>query len=566
MQADSRKWWKEGIVYQIYPRSFQDSNDDGIGDLRGIINRLDYIKSLGVDIVWLNPIYASPNDDNGYDISDYQSIHPDFGTMVDFDELILKMHQKKLRLVMDLVINHTSDEHVWFQESRKSRDNPYRDFYHWWPAEKGKPAARYSYFDVNNDAWQYDANTHSYYLHYFSVKQPDLNWENPKVREAVYKMMRWWFDKGIDGFRMDVISYISKDTNFPELPQKYNGNFLPFYAQGPTIHQYLQEMNREVLAHYDCMTVGEAPGVGLKEALAFVDEDRKELDMFFHFDLMELDRKPGEFFTMRKGGFKLSEFKKIHTDWDAVFAQKGWGSIFLSNHDFPRPVSRWTNDHPDFWYHAATMLHTFLLSMRGTPYLYFGDEIGMTNVRFDKIEDYRDIGTLNAYQKAIKEGENLEDFFANHKESSRDNARVPMQWNAEKYAGFSEAMPWIPNNPNYKQEIHVAAQEKDERSVLQFFKKAVALRKKHLTLVYGQYQILVPNHEEIYAYKRFDDENAFLVVLNFSDTVSEFQLPQEIQETPVEIILNNYVVGDTKINTQKISLQPYQALVCKINR
>ncbi|MBU2526437.1 MAG: alpha-glucosidase [Bacteroidetes bacterium] len=565
MQADQRKWWKEGIVYQIYPRSFQDSNDDGIGDLRGIINRLDYIKSLGVDIVWLNPIYASPNDDNGYDISDYQSIHPDFGTMADFDELIQKMHQKGLRLVMDLVINHTSDEHIWFQESKKSRNNPYRDFYLWWPAEKGKPAARYSYFDVNNDAWQYDVHTDSYYLHYFSVKQPDLNWENPKVREAVYDMMRWWFDKGIDGFRMDVISYISKDTNFPELPKKYNGNFLPFYAQGPTIHQHLQEMNRKVLAHYNCMTVGEAPGVGLKEALDFVDEDRKELDMFFHFDLMELDRKPGEFFTMRQGGFKLSEFKKIHTDWDAVFSKKGWGSIFLSNHDFPRPVSRWANDHPKYWYHAATMLHTFLLSMRGTPYVYFGDEIGMTNVRFDKIDDYRDIGTLNAYQKTIKEGGNLQDFFANHKESSRDNARVPMQWNADKYAGFSGVTPWIPNNPNFINGIHVAAQEKDQTSVLQFFKKMVGIRKKHLTLVYGQYEILEPDHEQIYAYKRFDDRNIFLVVLNFSDTVSEFHLPAETQEAHFEIILSNYETSDHEINPEKICLQAYQAMVCKIN-
>jgi len=372
-----RLWWKEGIVYQIYPRSFQDTTGTGIGDLQGIIKRLDYIKSLGVTIIWLNPIYTSPNDDNGYDISDYRGIMSEFGTMADFDALLKAMKQRGLKLVMDLVVNHSSDEHQWFVESRKSRENPYRDYYHWWPAEKGIPPKRWSYF---------------------------VKWENPKLREEVYNAMRFWFDKGVDGFRMDVIPFISKDTNYPELPHAYEGNFVPYYANGPKLHEYLNEMNNEVLSKYDVMTVGEAPGIGLENALDFVDEDRKELNMFFHFDLMSLDRDGDEVFMMRKDKWKLTEFKKIHSAWDAVFAKKGWGSMYLNNHDFPRSVSRWGDDSKTHWYNAATMLQTFLLTMRGTPYFYYGEEIGMTNIRFDKISDYKDINTLNRYETTKNEG------------------------------------------------------------------------------------------------------------------------------------------------------------------
>lgn len=563
MPAITKKWWKEGVVYQIYPRSFQDSNGDGIGDLRGITQRLSYVKSLGVDIIWLNPIYASPNDDNGYDISDYQSIHPDFGNMTDFNELLEKAHALDLKIVMDLVVNHCSDEHFWFQEARKSRTNPYRNYFHWWPAEKGEPPARYSYFDVNNNAWQYDAKTDSYYLHYFSVKQPDLNWENPALRNEIYKMMRWWFNKGIDGFRMDVISFISKDTSFPELPEKYNENFIHYYAEGPNLHQHLQEMYREVLTHYNCMTVGEAPGVKLDKALLFVDEDRNELNMFFHFDLMELDRVSGEFFTMRPKGYKLSEFKKIHTDWDAVFAQKGWGSIFLSNHDFPRPVSRWADDAPAYHFHATTLLHTFLLTMRGTPYVYFGDEIGMTNVRFDRIEDYRDIGTLNAYKKAVAEGADLKAFFKNHKESSRDNARVPMQWNTHKNAGFTQAEPWIKVNHNYTQ-INVEAQENSSNSVLNYFRKALQLRKKHLTLVYGAYHILDDQNESIYAYIRSDSASKLLVMLNFSKIKTQWTLPSEIGGNVLKPLLHNYPNAPEIQTGKKFNFQPYEAVVFQI--
>ena len=324
-----RKWWKEGIVYQIYPRSFQDTTGNGIGDLRGIIQRLDYIKDLGVDIIWLNPVYVSPNDDNGYDIADYRNIMPEFGTMQDFDELLSGMKERGLKLIMDLVVNHSSDEHPWFIESRKSRDNPYRDYYHWWPAEDGVPPKRWSYFDVDGDAWNYDKTTNAYYLHIFSEKQPDLKWENPKVRKEVHDIMKFWFDKGVDGFRMDVISFISKDTEFPELPEKYQGDFVSFYTDGPKLHEYLHELHTEVLSKYDVMTVGEAPGIGLDKALDFVDESRGEMNMFFHFDLMALDREENEVFLMRKDPWKLTEFKKIHSEWDAVFAEKGWGSSSL---------------------------------------------------------------------------------------------------------------------------------------------------------------------------------------------------------------------------------------------
>lgn len=563
MKSQQRNWWKEGVVYQIYPRSFQDSNNDGMGDLNGITQRLDYIKSLGVNIIWLNPIYASPNDDNGYDISDYQSVHPDFGSMEDFDKLLKKAHDLGLKIIMDLVINHCSDEHFWFQEARKSRENPYRDYFHWWPAENGEPPARYSYFDVNNNAWQYEAATNSYYLHYFSVKQPDLNWENPRLRSEIYQMMHWWFNKGIDGFRMDVISFISKDPSFPELPEKYKGNFIHYYAEGPTLHQHLQEMHREVLSHYNCMTVGEAPGVKLDKALLFVDEDRHELNMFFHFDLMELDRVPGAFFGMRPGGYSLAEFKKIHSDWDAVFAQKGWGSIFLGNHDFPRAVSRWGNDEPKYHFYAATLLHTFLFTMRGTPYVYFGDEIGMTNVRFDKIEDYRDIGTLNAYKKAMKEGDNLDEFFNNHKESSRDNARVPMQWNKEKNAGFTDAEPWIKVNPNYAT-INVEEQELKPDSILNFFRKALQLRKNHSTLVYGSYELFDPEHPSIYSYLRSDEENKIGVVLNFSTQETRWKFPEFANKQKYKPLLHNYPDLTYLTSPTEISLRPFEAIVFQL--
>lgn len=558
----NRQWWKEGVVYQIYPRSFQDTSGNGIGDLQGIIKRLDYIKSLGVDIIWLNPVYESPNDDNGYDISDYRNIMQEFGTMTDFDALLAGMKERGLKLVMDLVVNHSSDEHKWFQESRKSRDNPYRDYYHWWPAEKGTPPKRWSFFDLESNAWKYDKTTDAYYLHCFSVKQPDLKWENPKLRQEVYELMQFWFEKGVDGFRMDVISFISKDTDFPELPASYNGEFIPFYAKGPKLHDYLHEMNQAVLSKYDVMTVGESPGVTLEDAVDFVDEERKELNMFFHFDLMGLDREQGETFMMAKEKWKLSDFKKIHSDWDAVFAKKGWGSMYLNNHDFPRSVSRWGNDSRTHWYNSATMLQTFLLSMRGTPYFYYGEEIGMTNVKFQKIADYQDINTLNRYKTIQQNGGDLEAFIENEKDASRDNARTPMQWDTAKHAGFSQSKPWLKVNENYKEGINVAHQEDDKSSVLNYFKKMVQVRKDHLALVYGAYQLLLVSDEEVYAYTRTLADERYLVLLNFS-TKKVVKNISKIDFKKTELVLSN----DNIYSTEKLDtfeLMPYQACIYQL--
>lgn len=558
-----RLWWKEGIVYQIYPRSFQDTTGNGIGDLQGIIKRLDYIKSLGVTIIWLNPVYTSPNDDNGYDISDYRGIMSEFGTMEDFDQLLEEMKQRGLKLVMDLVVNHSSDEHQWFVESRKSRDSPFRDYYHWWPAEKGIPPKRWSYFDVEGNAWKYDETTNAYYLHYFSEKQPDLKWENPKLREEVYNAMRFWFEKGVDGFRMDVISFISKDTNYPELPQEYEGNFVTFYANGPKLHAYLNEMNNEVLSKYDVMTVGEAPGVTLKNALDFVDEDRKELNMFFHFDLMSLDRDGDEVFMMRKDKWKLTEFKKIHTDWDAVFSEKGWGSMYLNNHDFPRSVSRWGDDSKTHWYNSATMLQTFLLTMRGTPYFYYGEEIGMTNIRFQNITDYKDINTLNRYASVKNEGGDLAAFIENEKDASRDNARTPMQWDTSKNAGFSEEKPWIKVNDNYAEGINVASQENDRGSVLNYFRKMVQIRKDHLALIYGSYELLVPDNERVYAYTRTLEENKYLILLSFSREREILTLEQFKGQNAKLLLANDDAVVHVKDGVFKV--RPYHAMLYTID-
>ncbi len=562
-QATDQNWWKEGIVYQIYPRSFQDTTGNGVGDLQGVIRRLDYIKSLGVDIIWLNPVYVSPNDDNGYDIADYRNIMPEFGTMTDFEELLTGMKQRGLKLVMDLVVNHTSDEHAWFEASKASRDNPYRDYYHWWPAEKGTPPKRWSYFDVDGNAWKYDETTDAYYLHYFSVKQPDLNWENPKVRKEIHDIMKFWFDKGVDGFRMDVISFISKDTDFPELPQKYGGDFVSFYSDGPKLHDYLHELHTEVLGKYDVMTVGEAPGIGLDKALDFVDAERKELNMFFHFDLMALDREENEVFLMRKDSWKLPEFKKIHSEWDQVFARKGWGSIYLNNHDFPRSVSRWGNDSVVNWYNSATMLQTFLLTMRGTPYFYYGEEIGMTNIKFDSIADYQDINTVNRYKIVQNEGGDLAAFIENEKAASRDNARTPMQWDESTNAGFSLERPWLQVNENYKEGINVADQEEDHNSVLNYFRKMIAIRKAHPVLIHGSYRLLQENHEHIYAYTRTLDEHLFLILLSFSNNRSSITL-NELDFEEAKLVISNDVEAE-KHQGKSFELAPYQACVYRLH-
>ena len=549
-------WWKEAVVYQIYPRSFKDSNGDGIGDLRGIIEKLDYIESLGVTVVWLNPIFESPNDDNGYDISDYYSIMQDFGTMEDFDELLEKMHERGLKLVLDLVVNHSSDEHEWFKQSSSSRENPYRNFYHWWNAEKGPPPKRWSFFDVNADAWTYDEQTDSYYLHYFSRKQPDLNWENPRLREEIYKMMRFWFEKGIDGFRMDVITFISKDTAFPELPAKYKGDFVQYYAEGPHRHEYLQEMNREVLSKYDIMTVAEGPGTKPENVLDYVAEDRHELNMSYHFDISNLGHKDVAKKLIDPNGWDFLEFKRIFTKWDQVFEEKGWGTVYLGNHDFPRMVSRWGNDAPEFREISAKMLITFLLTMRGTVYFYFGDELGMTNIRFDNIADYRDIMTLNLYELIKKENGDLSEFMESQKIIARDNGRTPFQWNDSENAGFTIGKPWLKVNPNYR-EINAEAQEEDSNSVLNYFRKMVKLRKENPVLIYGKYTLIDAENKDVYAYTRELDDQKFLIMLNFKSHEAKV-------ETGFDLSRAKVLAGNYKESSTDGKLKPYEAVIYKI--
>lgn len=558
---NEKKWWKEAVVYQIYPRSFKDTDGDGVGDLKGIISKLDYIKSLGVDVVWLNPIFSSPNDDNGYDISDYKGIMKEFGTMKDFDALLKGMHQRKIKMVLDLVVNHSSDEHKWFKESRSSRDNPYRNYYHWWNAERGKPAHRFSFFDVNGSAWKYDSLTNAYYLHYFSQKQPDLNWENPKLRKEIYNMMNFWFKKGVDGFRMDVISAISKDTSFPELPAKYNGDFVAYYADGPHLHEYLKEMNKESLSKYNVMSVAEGLGVTAETAHNFVDPERKELDMLYHFEGMGLGYLPGEFKQMDRKGYNLIEFKKIYSKWDSVFAKKGWGTIYLGNHDQPRMLTRWGNDAPKYREASSKLLTTFLMTMRATPYYYFGDELGMSNIKFDNIEDYRDIETLNYYKKLQNENGDLDYFIEGQKISARDNGRTPFQWDDSKNAGFSNAKPWLKVNPNYKK-VNVAAQDKDSNSILNYFRKMVRLRKLLPELVYGKYQLLDKENKNVYAYTRTLDKKKVLVVLNFSKTTTTFDIPKNIG-TIGQVLINN--VKEITLQERAIKLKPYQAVVLRLN-
>ncbi|NNF19964.1 MAG: alpha-glucosidase [Flavobacteriaceae bacterium] len=545
-----RAWWKEGIIYQIYPRSFKDSDGDGIGDLKGVIEKLDYIESLGVNMVWMNPIYSSPNADNGYDISDYRGIMEDFGDMDDFDRMLKGLHDRGIKFVMDVVVNHSSDEHEWFRQSRSSRDNPFRDYYHWWPAEKGKPPYRYSLFDPKGDAWKYDSVTDAYYLHYFAQKQPDLNWENPKVRQEVYDIMKFWAEKGVDGFRLDAFQYASKDTTWPELPEGFEKNVIKYYGMQPNLHKYLKEMNEQVLSKYNVFAVSEGAGSTFEDAHSLVDADRKELQMAYHFEGMDVGNS--------LEGYKLSEFKEVYTKWDSAFAKKGWLSIFLANHDVPRMVSKFGNDSTAFRAVSSKMLNTFILSMRGTPYVYYGDELGMTNIGFDSISQYRDIAAINSYEKALSEGEDMEAFMANLKFSSRDNGRTPMQWDTTAHAGFTTGDPWLPVNENYIK-VNVALERKDPNSCLNYFREMVNLRKNNPVFVYGDYHLLLPDHQQLYAYTRSLGELQVLVVMNFSEKPATAILP--LGDNP-EVLINNYPDVDRAAST--VQMKPYQALIFNI--
>lgn len=553
----NEKWWKNAVVYQIYPRSFKDSNGDGIGDLEGIYEKLDYLAELGIDVIWMSPVYKSPNDDNGYDISDYQDIMDDFGTMADFDRVLAKAHSLNIKIMMDLVVNHTSDEHKWFIESKKSKDNPYHDYYMWAdPDKNGNPPNRWESC-FSGSAWEYVESVGQFYLHSFSKKQPDLNWDNPKVRDEVFKMMTWWCDKGIDGFRMDVISMISKYPGLPDGPENGNGYTGNTSCDGPNIHKYLREMNEKVLSKYRLITVGECPGVNAEQAKKYANIDGSELDMIFQFEHVSGSTlKPCHHGKWDGEAMTMPELRANFTKWQKDLEGCAWNSLFLSNHDQPRCVSRFGNDSEQYRELSAKMLATMTHFQKGTPYVYQGEELGMTNAYMENIADYRDIESLNAYKElTTKENIPAKTVMGYIKAVGRDNARTPMQWDASDNGGFTSGTPWLQVNKNYKT-INAAAQVNDPDSVFAYYKKLIALRHTNEVMVNGVYDVLIPDHPQIYAYTRTLGDKQLLVLCNDSDTNAS--IPAEIQEKIADaqgILIQNY--KDVKAGV----LRPYEAVV-----
>lgn len=551
-----KRWWKESVVYQIYPRSFCDSNGDGIGDLNGITGKLDYLKELGIDVIWLSPVYKSPNDDNGYDISDYQAIMDEFGTMEDFDRMLATAHEKGIKIMMDLVVNHTSDEHKWFIESRKSTDNPYRDYYIWRPAKEDGSLPNNWGSCFSGPAWEYDKTTDMYFLHLFSKKQPDLNWDNPAVRQDVFDMMNWWLKKGVDGFRMDVISLISKEPGLPDKEPGING-YATFNvsANGPHVHEYLQEMRQKALNNADTITVGECSGVTLEEAKKYARSDEKELNMVFQFEHMDVDgdEKAGKW-TTRK--MDLRNLKKILTRWQKGLQDIAWNSLYWENHDQPRSVSRFGNDSDEYREISAKMLATCIHMMQGTPYVYQGEELGMTNCPFNTLDNFRDLESINAFHELTEQGKMTEeDMMAAIGYKGRDNARTPMQWDDSAYAGFSTANPWIMVNPNYTK-INAKDQVNREDSVFKYYQKLIKLRHESELIVYGTYDLILDDDKDIYAYIRTLGDKKLIVYCNFSENTREVELPEEFVNK--KVLISNY--SDAKAN-QKITLRPYEAIV-----
>jgi trehalose-6-phosphate hydrolase len=557
-------WWKKAVVYQIYPKSFYDTTGDGIGDLPGIIEKLDYLKELGVDVIWLTPIYESPQRDNGYDISDYYKIHEEYGTMDDFDRLLAEAHKRDIKMIMDIVVNHTSTEHKWFKEASSSKDNKYRDFYIW---KDGKPDGS----EPNNweskfggSAWEYDEKTGQYYLHLFDVTQADLNWENEELRKEIYEMMHFWFKKGVDGFRLDVINLISKDQRFPDddgsVPP---GDGRKFYTDGPRIHEFMQEMNREVFSKYDIMTVGEMSSTTIDNCIKYTNPDRNELSMTFNFHHLKVDYPNGEKWAL--ADFDFLALKKILSEWQVEMNKGGgWNALFWCNHDQPRVVSRYGND-KEFHKESAKMLATTIHMMQGTPYIYQGEEIGMTNPYFNKIEDYRDVESINMYHIKREEGMSEEEILEILKSKSRDNSRTPVQWNDSKHGGFTTGTPWIQTAPNYK-EINVENALKDKNSIFYHYQKLIQLRKQYDIITYGDYELILEDHPSIFAYVRNGENEKLLVVNNFYGEETEFVLPDtvEVEGYQANILLSNY--QDSSLNFKKMSLRPYESIVYHLTK
>jgi oligo-1,6-glucosidase len=535
------------VVYQVYPRSFADSNGDGLGDLPGLIGKLDYLATLGVDAVWVSPFYRSPQDDNGYDISDYRDVDPVFGTLADVDQLIAGLHARGMKLVIDVVVNHTSDMHPWFTESRSSTSSPKRDWYWWRPARDGRPPGSPGAEPTNwrsffaPSAWQLDDTTGEYFLHLFSRRQPDLNWENREVRAAVYDMLRWWLDRGVDGFRMDVINMISKRLPLrdgPPLPTGY-GDGSAGYIGGPRLHEFLKELHAEVITGRDkvLLTVGEMPGVTLAEAARFTDPASGEVDMVFQFEHVELDRVPGDRMAVRP--LRLTELKASLGRWQSGLAATGWNSLYFGNHDQPRTLSRYGSDDPAHREASAKLLATVLHLHRGTPYVYQGEELGMTNYPFASAADFRDIESLNYYQEAAGAGQDAGRVLAGLRAMSRDNARTPMQWDAGDQAGFTTGTPWLPVNPNYRQ-INAAAQTGDPDSVFSYFRRLIALRHELPVVAHGDFTMLLPDDEQVYAFTRRLAGTELLVLANFSDTTVTADLPGAADWATAGLLLSNY--------------------------
>lgn len=550
----SKKWWKESVVYQVYPRSFMDSNGDGIGDLKGVTSKLDYLKDLGIDVIWICPMYKSPNDDNGYDISDYQDIMDEFGTMADFDELLEEVHKRDMKLILDLVINHTSDEHPWFIESRSSKDNPKRDWYIWKDGKNGKEPNNWESI-FSGSAWKYDEETKQYFMHIFSTRQPDLNWENSDVRDALQSMVNWWLEKGIDGFRVDAISHIKKEPGFPDMPNPKDLDYVPcfdYMMNVEGIDDFLTEFSQKTFKNYDIMTVGEANGVGLDEADKWVSEENGYFDMIFQFEFLGLWDKDSR-------RVDVPALKKVLTKWQTGLEGRGWNALFIENHDQPRRVSTWGNDR-EYWKESAKMLGAMYFLMKGTPFIYQGQEIGMTNVQFPSITDYNDVGMINYYHIETAKGRSHEEIMEVIWNQGRDNSRTPMQWDRTNMGGFTEAdLTWFGVNPNYN-EINVESQINDPDSIYHFYKKMIQLRKDNPVFVYGKYQLLLANHPKLFVYLRKLGSKKAIVINNFSEKPTRFKVPGNVSYSASELILTNYDTSGQKLR-KEFTLKPFETRV-----
>ncbi|SFC83438.1 glycoside hydrolase family 13 protein [Clostridium uliginosum] len=549
-------WWKEAVGYQIYPRSFKDSNGDGIGDIQGIISKLDYLKDLGIDVIWICPMYKSPNDDNGYDISDYKDIMDELGNIDDFDELLTQVHQRGMKLIIDLVVNHTSDEHEWFIESKSSKNNPKRDWYVWKTGKDGKEPNNWESI-FKGSAWKYDETTEEYFLHLFTQKQPDLNWENSEVRNEVYKMINWWLDKGIDGFRVDAISHIKKDQTFEDMPNPNNERYVSSFDKHmnfPGIHRFLAELADNTFENYDIMTVGEANGVDSEEAELWVGEEDGKFNMVFQFEHLELWDYDSDL------KFSVKAFKDALTKWQYNLNGVGWNALFIENHDIPRAVSSWGND-KEYRVECAKAFALTYFMQQGTPFIYQGQELGMKNVQFKNIDEYDDVKCINEYKEKIGSGVSEEEAMRQVWATSRDNARTPMHWDNSEYAGFSNAKPWIGINPNYKQ-INVLTEHNDPNSVLNFYKKMIKIKKQSETLIYGNYKLILENDEHIYSYIREFEGDKYIIICNLSDDESEYCYKDE-KLNYSNLLLSNYEVKEHNI-INKILLKPWEARLYKI--